>query len=85
MDIGIKELEEMSAMDFDSVRIEDIPVFGEIKHDIDISPEERVRTMLKSGKNPYFRKSRDGKMLVKISFSNNGVKLADALAGALIL
>ena len=83
MDIGIKELEKMSAMGFDDISMEDVAAFGEYKSDTALPPEERVEKMLETGKNPYFRRSRDGVILVKISFANNGVKLADALASAL--
>ena len=83
MDIGIKELEKMSAMGFDDICIEDVAAFGEHKPDMTIQPEERIEKMLETGRNPYFRRSRDGKILVKISFANNGVKLTDALASAL--
>ena len=83
MDIGKKELERISAMDFDDVCMEDVPVFGEIKPDMALMPEERVKSMLENGWNPYFRRSKDGKTLIKISFANNGVRLSDALAGAL--
>ena len=69
MEINMKDLEEMSAMGFDDVRMEDVPAFGDIRPDLSLSPEERVKKMMASGKNPYFRKTRDGKVLVKISFS----------------
>ena len=84
MDIGIKELERMSAMGFDDICMEDVPVFGETKPDMALVPEERMKSMLENGKNPYFRRSKDGKTLIKISFANNGVRLSDALAGALV-
>ena len=84
LDIGIKELERMSAMGFDDICMEDVPVFGETKPDMALVPEERMKSMLENGKNPYFRRSKDGKTLIKISFANNGVRLSDALAGALV-
>ena len=83
MDIGIKELEKMSAMDFDDISMDDVAMFGENKPDMELPQEERVKKMLETGRNPYFRRSRDGKILVKISFANNGVKFTDALASAL--
>jgi|GEM_PF-239193 len=83
MDISIKDLDKMSAMGFDDVCAEEVPMFGELRQYMDISPADRVRKVLETGRNPYFRRSKDGKILVKISFANNGVRFADALASAL--
>lgn len=68
-----------------SVDERDVAAFGEIKADMGKKPEERVRDFLATGKNPYFRKSaEEGGFLVKLRFTNNGIRFSDALASALI-
>lgn len=76
-------LKRMSSMTFDEVSSEDVLAFGEIGISDKDKPEERIEKVLRSGRNPYFRRSKRGDGMVKISFANNGVTLSDAFANAL--
>lgn len=78
-----RELEKMAKVSLSEVRDEDIAYFDEYKADYSKRPEERIRDFLAMGKNPYFRKEKNGKGKVKISFANNGIRLSDALASVL--
>ncbi len=77
----LNELEMMSEMDFADVENSEIALLDSGKMNFSKPPEERVLDLLKSGKNPYFRRS--GNSIVKISFSNNGKSFSDALAHAI--
>ena len=81
--MNLEELERLSSVGLTEINGEDIPAFGEIVPDTALLPEERVMQLLKTGKNPYFRKSGKGDGVVKISFSNNGIRLSESLASAL--
>ena len=75
-----RELEKMAKVSLSEVRD---AYFDEYKADYSKRPEERIRDFLAMGKNPYFRKEKNGKGKVKISFANNGIRLSDALASVL--
>ena len=73
-----EELRKMSEMTFDDVVGDEVFPLGKVRHDGRCSVEERVKKMLSSGKNPYFRRTEDG-ALIKISFTENGRSFEDNL------
>lgn len=77
-----EELRKMSEMTFEDVDIDDVQEIGEFKFDMDKPPVDRIRKILGSGKNPYFRKTNDGTM-IKISFANNGRSFEDNMVNLL--
>jgi hypothetical protein len=66
-----EELKKMSEMTFDDVGDEDMIELGSMRFDMEAPPEERVKKLLSSGKNPYFRRTTTGSK-IKISFTDNG-------------
>ncbi len=77
-----EELKRMSEMTFEDVESDDISEIGAFRFDMDKSPAERIKKLLESGKNPYFRKTGDG-AVIRISFANNGRSFEDNMVNLL--
>ena len=77
-----EDLRKMSEMTFEDVDGDDIAEIGSIRFDMDKPPVDRMRKILGSGKNPYFRKTGDG-AIIKISFANNGRSFEDNMVNLL--
>ena len=77
-----EELQDMSRMTFDDVRGDDILPVGGVSFDKADSVSERIKLLLATGKNPYFRRAEDG-AVIKISFTDNGRSFEDNLVALL--
>jgi hypothetical protein len=75
------ELKKLQNMEFNDVQIEDLVEADSISFDENMPVEERIRKVLETVQNPYFRKVGDTK--VKISFSNNGQSFRENYLGML--
>ena len=83
-EVTAEELKRMSEMDFADIGMDEIAAFGETAGLKEKTPEKVLRHFKEKGYNPYFRKEHaDGGCVVKISFANNGVRMADAVAAML--
>ena len=70
----LKKMKEVSVRDVDP---EEISELGEIRINKKNSPKQRVLSLIEQNKNPYVY--RDGGVIVKISFSDNGKSLQTCL------
>lgn len=75
------ELKKLRDMEFKDVKIEDLVEADSISFDENMPVEERIRKVLETVQNPYFRKV--GETKVKISFSNNGQSFRENYLGML--
>lgn len=75
--ISSKELQMLREIPMDLVDIQDIPDLRDIHIDTALPKEERLKTMLNQGFNPYL--VRVGDMKIKISYANNGRELNELL------
>lgn len=66
-------LEELQSVDIRTVKPEDVVDIRQIKIDKGLSQEERRREFIRKVKNPYC--FRVGNVIVKSSYSGNGVSL----------
>lgn len=66
-------LEELQSVDIRTVKLEDVVDIRQIKIDKGLSQEERRREFIRKVKNPYC--FRVGNVIVKSSYSGNGVSL----------
>lgn len=67
--------EELQTVDIRTVKPEDVVDIQQIKIDEGLSQQERRREFIRQVKNPYC--FRVGKVIVKASYSGNGVSLND--------
>lgn len=66
-------LEELQSVDIRTVKPEDVVDIQQIKIDDGLSQQEKRREFIRQVKNPYC--FRVGKIIVKASYSGNGVSL----------
>ena len=66
-------LEELQSVDIRTVRPEDVDDIQQIKIDDGLSQQEKRKEFIRQVKNPYC--FRVGKVIVKASYSGNGVSL----------
>lgn len=66
-------LEELQSVDIRTVKPEDVVDIQQIKIDDGLSQQEKRREFIRQVKNPYC--FRVGKVIVKASYSENGVSL----------
>ncbi len=67
--------EELQTVDIRTVKPEDVVDIQQIKINEELSQQERRREFIRQVKNPYC--FRVGKVIVKASYSGNGVSLND--------
>lgn len=68
-------LEEMQSIDIRTVRAEDVVDIQQIRMDESLSQQEQRKEFLRQVRNPYC--FRVGKIIVKSSYSGNGISLND--------
>ena len=73
-------LKRMSEVDIRDVDIKTVATFDEALRISGKDPTRVAERFCNKGYNPYFRKESAGGCVVKISFSNNGIRLSDAVA-----
>ena len=71
--------EELQSVDIRTVKPEDVVDIQQIKIDDGISQQEKRREFIRQVKNPYC--FRVGKVIVKASYSGNGVSLNERFEG----
>lgn len=72
-----ENLLHMRNMSFDEINPEDVPDIKELDIDVTKSKQEKILSVLESGRNPYFVKS--GNILVKIGFASTNRTIEEAL------
>jgi hypothetical protein len=75
------ELKTLRDMEFKDVQMEELVEADSISFDENMPVEARIRKVLETVQNPYFRKV--GETKVKISFSNNGQSFRENYLGML--
>lgn len=78
-----EHLNEMSGVDIMEIDETRVAAFDEALSLSQGTPAQAVEQLCSKGYNPYFRKEKSGGCIVKISFTNNGVRLSDAVAAML--
>lgn len=81
MECSVLELEKLSQVEFDDVKLENMPDLKLITIDKSLSLNERREAYLKAVGNPYM--VRVGKVKVKIRFSENGESFQDNFSNML--
>lgn len=83
-ELTTEELKRMAEMTFDDITPEETATFDEAAKLRGADPAQTLRSFREKGYNPYFRRTagKEG-YAVKISFTNNGTRLADAVAAML--
>lgn len=81
MDINEKNMEELKNIDIREVEAEDLVQLKSVKINPNDSREKRVEDYIKQIKNPYL--FAEGKMVVKITYSENGVGIDECIANYL--
>ncbi|MBR1634548.1 MAG: hypothetical protein IJ682_05730 [Lachnospiraceae bacterium] len=77
----LKEMSETGIMD---IGTGEVATFDEAAKLAGGSPAGTAKRFMEKGYNPYFRREGgNGGCIVKISFANNGIRLADAVASML--
>ena len=72
-----EELIRMRNMTFDEIDPDDAIDLDDLDVDVTLSKQEKILSVLNSGKNPYFYKSQG--CLIKVGFEPNGVSAEEAL------
>ncbi len=72
-----EELIRMRNMTFDEIYPDDVIDLDEDDVDVTLSKQEKILSVLSSGKNPYFCKSQG--YLIKVGFKPNGASIEEAL------
>ena len=75
--ISREELLRMKNMSFDEVNPEDMIDIDDFHIDVTLCKQEKILSVLNSGKNPYFYKSQG--CLIKVGFEPNGASIEEAL------
>ena len=71
-----EELIRMRNMTFDEIYPDDVIDLDEDDVDVTLSKQEKILSVLSSGKNPYFCKSQG--YLIKVGFKPNGASIEEA-------
>lgn len=72
-----EELIRMRNITFDEIYPDDVIDLDEDDVDVTLSKQEKILSVLNSGKNPYFCKSQG--YLIKVGFKPNGASIEEAL------
>lgn len=79
-----ERLREMSETGIMDIGADEVATFEEAAELAEDSPAGTAKRFLEKGYNPYFRREGgSGGCIVKVSFANNGTRLADAVASML--
>lgn len=77
-----EEYRDFLAVDFDAVKLEDMPDMAKSKIDRDLTLNGRRKQYMREVVNPYMQ--RIGNVKVKIRFANNGISFEEAFKNMLL-